>query len=92
MKYRRKIEDSIKSDKIEEFYCKTCKLARDPKIMQWVIDNTKPSNSLFVPKQIRKVEPMGVIFTKNSIVYKQHHTPDCQHDWGQYQPTIIPFI
>lgn len=84
LKERRSIEDSNNVTTIEEFYCSTCKLEVDPNTTQKVVERTPKQCSIYIPSEIRKVYPIGIIFTKNSLIAPSHFTSDCKHVWGKY--------
>lgn len=80
-----------RKDSIIEFYCKTCKLAKDPLLTHYFVERTPKTSKVFIIPQLRKVERLGIIFTENSMIAKPHFEDKNNHDWGQYQPEIIPF-
>ena len=87
-----KQSESLEKKQILEFYCKTCKLASDPLMTQYFVDRTPIQSKIYIVPKFRKTIPLGIIFTKNSMIAKPHFEGTAKdHNWGQYQPEIISF-
>ena len=67
-----------------EFCCKTCKtnMLLD-KIIEFTNNNELKNN--YIPIQLRVTTGVGLIFTKNSIIYNWHEKRGQHHEWGNYR-------
>ena len=62
-----------------EYFCSTCKVNEK---LERFIEYEAVHKNTYVPPRIRTTHKVGIIFTKDSIMYEWHINHGNHHEWG----------
>ena len=67
------------NNQLNEYYCDTCKV--NEKLDRFIQYEAMHKNT-YVPPRIRTTHKIGIIFTKDSIMWLWHTNHGSHHEWG----------